>query len=327
MTGLKFVNLAPDDLEQISNFASLPLHESLQCPREKVECRWMDEIAQLLWNESVVSFATEMGGTIGGLAIAAPLPWESSLLGKSMWEIKQIGLTSRRPDERSIAAALVAEMVRRVATRDGDFLLCKAASLDTAIIHALESNGFLMMDTLLNFVCDCRGGGSDGRGHQAPDGFALRLATASDIEALVEVAGVAFAEHFGRFHADPRIGRSAATTIYEEWIRSCANGWADSIVVAMHGNRVAGYSAWKKPSGLDERHGIRLGHYSIGAVHPDFFGRGLFTALTREGIEKLRASSDWIEAPTHIDNHAVQRGFLRLGWRVTGAQHSFHKWL
>jgi hypothetical protein len=62
-------------------------------------------------------------------------------------------------------------------------------------------------------------------------------------------------------------------------------------------------------------------------VHPDFFGRRLFTALTREGVEQLRSSSDWIEAPTHIDNRAAQRGFLRLGWRIVGAQHSFHKWL
>jgi ribosomal protein S18 acetylase RimI-like enzyme len=95
----------------------------------------------------------------------------------------------------------------------------------------------------------------------------------------------------------------------------------------MRSDRIAGYSAWKKPAALDQRHGIRLGHFSIGAVHPDFFGRGLFTTLTREGMEQLRSSTDWIEAPTHIDNHAVQRGFLRLGWRIVGAQHSFHKWL
>jgi hypothetical protein len=78
---------------------------------------------------------------------------------------------------------------------------------------------------------------------------------------------------------------------------------------------------------LDAQHGIRLGHYSIGAVHPDFFERGLFTALTHAGMEQVCSSADWIEAPTHIANYPVQRGFLRLGWRIAGAQHSFHKWL
>jgi ribosomal protein S18 acetylase RimI-like enzyme len=327
MAGIVFANLAPDDLEPLRDLASLPLHASLKCSREEIESRWMDEIAELLSNESAVGFVAEISRTICGFAICAPLPWESPLVGKSMWGIKHIGLVSGRSDSSPVATALVGEAVRRVAARNGDFLLCKAIPSDMAIIHALESNGFFLMDTLLNFVCDCLAGGSNDHPRQLPEGFVLRLATSSDVESLVETARASFAKHFGRFHADPRIGRGTATTIYEEWIRSCANGWADWIVIAMHGDRIAGYSAWKKPSALDQRHGIRLGHFSIGAVHPDFFGRGLFSALTREGMERLRLSADWIEAPTHIDNYAVQRGFLRLGWRIAGAQHAFHKWL
>jgi ribosomal protein S18 acetylase RimI-like enzyme len=327
MAAIAFSNLAPDDLERVRDFASLSLYSSLNCSREQIESRWMDEIAELLSNESAVGFVAEISGTIYGLAVCASLPWESPLLGKSMWEIKYIGLASGRSDRSSIAAGLVAEIIRRIAARDGNFLLCKATPSDPAIIHALESTDFLLMDTLLNFVCDCRTGRSNDCPTQLPEGFVLRLATSSDIEPLVKIARASFANHFGRFHADPRIGHAAATAIYEEWIRSCVNGWADWIVIAMHGDRIAAYSAWKKPSALDQRHGIRLGHFSIGAVHPDFFGRGLFVALTREGMDHLRSSADWIEAPTHIDNHAVQRGFLRLGWRIVGAQHSFHKWL
>jgi hypothetical protein len=35
----------------------------------------------------------------------------------------------------------------------------------------------------------------------------------------------------------------------------------------------------------------------------------------------------WLEGPTHIDNHAVQRGLEKLGWKRAGTQTSFHKWL
>jgi len=327
MTAIAFSKLLPDDLGRVRDFASLPVHASMICSRSQIESRWRDEIRELLSNDGTIGFVVEISGIVGGLAICAPLPWESSLLGKSMWAINHIGVASRRTDATSIATGLVAEVVRRVADRDADFLLCKAMPSNTAIIHALESNGFLLMDTLLNFVFECSAARSNGRHQLTPEGFALRLATASDVEPLAEVAHSSFSSHFGRFHADPRIGHSVATRIYEEWIRSCANGWADWIVVAMHDDRIAGYSAWKKPSALDQRHGIRLGHFSIGAVHPDFSGRGLFSALTRKGMEQLRSSTDWIEAPTHIDNHPVQRGFLRLGWRIVGAQHSFHKWL
>jgi len=327
MPAIAFANLALDDVDRVQNFASLPLYASLDCSRDEIESRWRDEIRELLSSESVIAFKAEVSGTVAGLVICTPLLWESPLLGKSMWAIKHIGVASRLSDVGSVATRLIAEVVRHVADRDADFLMCRAMPSDTAIIHALESNGFLLMDTLLNFVCDCRARGSNGRRQHAPEGFALRLAATSDIEPLAEVAHSSFAGHFGRFHADPRIDHAAATRIYQEWIRSCANGWADWIVVAMHGDRIAGYSAWKKPSALDERHGIRLGHFSIGAVHPDFFGRGLFTALTHAGMEQLCSSADWIEAPTHIENYAVQRGFLRLGWRIAGAQHSFHKWL
>ena len=327
MPEITFTNLALNDVGRVQNFASLPLHATLDCSRRKIESRWRDELKELLSTEGATGFIAESGGTISGLAVYAPLIWESPLLGKSMWAIKHIGVASRPGDVSSVASRLVAEVVRQVANRDADFLLCRAKPSDTAIIHALELNGFLLMDTLLNFLFDCRARASNDRQQEVLEGFELRLATASDTEPLAEVAHSSFAGHFGRFHADPRIGHAAATRIYQEWIRSCANGWADWIVVATHGDRVAGYSAWKKPSALDERHGIQLGHYSIGAVHPDFFGRGLFTALTRAGMEQLCSSADWVEAPTHIDNYAVQRGFLRLGWRIAGAQHSFHKWL
>jgi ribosomal protein S18 acetylase RimI-like enzyme len=326
MPATAFANLAPDDVDRVPNFASLPLYASLNYSRDAIESRWRAEIRELISSEGAIGFIAEINGTVSGLVICTPLSWESPLLGKSMWAIKHIAVAAGPGDMSSVATRLVAEAVRHVADRDADFLLCRAMPSDTAIIHALESNGFLLMDTLVNFVFDCRARGSNGDQH-VPEGFAFRLATTSDTERLAAVAHSSFAGHVGRFRADPRIGHAAATRIYQEWIRSCANGWADWIVVAMHGDRIAGYSAWKKPSALDERHGIRLGHYSIGAVHPDFFGRGLFTALTHAGMEQLCSSADWIEAPTHIDNYAVQRGFLRLGWRIAGAQHSFHKWL
>jgi ribosomal protein S18 acetylase RimI-like enzyme len=327
MPAVSFANLSLDDVDRAKNFASLPLHTGLDFSRREIESRWRDEIRELLSGENAIGFIAEASGTISGLVICTPLSWESPLLGKSMWAIKHIGVASQPGDASSVASSVVAEVVRRVSDREGDFLLCRAMPSDTAIIHALESNGFLLMDTLLNFLSDCRDRGSIARRQEAPEGFELRLATASDIEPLAKVAHSSFADHFGRFHADTRLGRSAATRIYQEWIRSCANGWADWVVVATRGDRIAGYSAWKKPSPLDERHGIRLGHYSIGAVHPDFFGRGLFTALTHAGMEQVYSSADWIEAPTHIANYPVQHGFLRLGWRITGAQHSFHKWL
>ena len=287
----------------------------------------MDEIAELLSNEATIGIVAETVATARGFAVCIPLPWESALLGKSMWAIKQIGADSAADDRNSIATGLVAEIDRQASAQEADFLLCKTPASDPVIIHALESNGFLLMDTLLDCVYDCRKAIIQKKKYRCLQQFGLRLATSADADSLAETARASFSEHFGRFHADPRIGRTSATRIYEEWIRSCVNGWADWVFIATHGEQIAGYTAWKKVSALDTKHGLRLGHYSIGCVHPSFFGRGIFTALTRAGMAELCSSADWIEGPTHIENLAVQRGYLRLGWQFTGSQHSFHKWL
>src|SRR5947208_12317201 len=203
MPALGFSNLTSENLERVRDFASLALNNVLKCSCEEIESRWMNEIKELLSNEGTIGVVAQISGTICGLAICAPLPWESPLLGKSMWAIKHIAVASRSGNGSSIATGFIEEVVRRVIARDADFLLCKVAPTDTTIIHALESNGFLLMDTLLNFVCDCRATGSNGPPQQLPEGFVIRLATTADIQQLVEIAHASFVNHFGRFHADP----------------------------------------------------------------------------------------------------------------------------
>lgn len=292
-----------------------------------MEASWMAEITELLQEKTTLALTAERDAMVCGFALCTPTPWESRLLEKSMWAVKYLAIDPKVAEADLVAPGLVAEVTRQLSRRGADFVLCKAGATEPALIEALETNGFLRADTLLDFICDCQKVRAQKTALQVPEGFTLRLAVATDLAPLAETARAAFAQHFGRFHADPRIGQTAATRIYEEWIRSCAQGWADWVYVAMDGESVAGYSAWKKPSLLDARYGVRLGHYSIGAVHPDFAGRGLFEALTRAGMAQLSGSTDWIEGPTHIENHAVQRGYRRLGWEEVGAHHSFHRWL
>jgi hypothetical protein len=327
MAALNFPDLKPDRLEELRNLVSLPFANFLKASRQQIETRWRDELAELVSNKNSIAILVESGTTACGFGICTVLPWESALLGKSMWAIRRIGVGAGAMDRNSLACGLVAEINRRAKARAADFLLCKTTASDPVIIHALESNGYFLMDTLLDFVFDCRNPSVDKEKRVLPTNLEVRLATPADVDMLVEVAHASFAQHFGRFHADPRIGRASATKIYEEWIRSCVNGWADWVFVATVDESVAGYSAWKKASALDSKHGLRLGHHSIGCVRPAFSGRGIFIALTRAGMNELSTSVDWIEGPTHIENLPVQRAYLRLGWQIAGAQHSFHKWL
>lgn len=286
---------------------------------------WLEDFREVVADPQGAVFVAEEDGLLVGAAGYNFLPWDSRILGRRMASLKHLLVPPKQPD----VADLLTQQITAHATEHGlEFLSCRPYTSDIAAIHALERQGFLLMDTLVECVYDMKGTPLE----QIPppknqDGIQIYIAEPEDAEQLLQVSRLAFAKHFGRFHSDDRISHELAVRIYEEWIVSCVRGWADWVLVADVGGQMAGFSAWKKPSTIESQHGLFVGHYSIGAVHPQFFGRGIFSALTYEGMHLFPGLADWIEGPTHINNIEVQRGYLRLGWRLVDARHTFHKWL
>lgn len=325
------MQLAPEKItglaELLSGHSSRPYRFLPDMPEAGVAGWWLDDFRSAAGEPDGAVFAAMEDGRPVAAAAFAPLPWESDLLGRRMACVRQLALPPGRPQPAALAAALLQE-VENFATAQGvEFLLCKPYTSDVGAIHALERRGFRLMDTLLECVVDVRNSPALATPGPPPPGLRLRLASPDDAEPLRDVARRSFRGHFGRFHADDRIPAELSLRVYEEWIVSCVRGWADWVVMAECDGRPAGYSAWKRPSAAERAHGLPVGHYSIGAVDPDFFGRGVFSALTREGMRLFPGVADWIEGPTHLSNVPVQRGYLRLGWRLADARHSFHKWL
>ena len=257
-------------------------------------------------------------------------PWDSSVLSVPAYSLNAWLFAEADEVDAGELAALVRRALDSV-TRPGEpaMVAAKCWVSDIPLVHAFERNGFLLMDTAVDVVRDRATAGGKGRITSAqPEGFALRLATRDDIAALRDLATKAFAQHFGRFHSDPRIGRERATGIYADWIAACVEGWADFVFLAeeVPTRAVAGFSAWKKPSERAFSLDLALAHYSIGAVSPDFSGRGLFKSLTLAGMEALGPDVA-IEGPTHLHNLAVQRGYLALGWKIADSRQTFHAWL
>jgi len=288
---------------------------------------WLEEVIAVLEGPGGVSFVADVDRRPAGFCVLGDLLWESKILGKRMAAIKHVAAMPVK-DCTAILEALVVRAIQHARDCGYDFLLCKTLTDELATIHALEREGFLLVDTLLDFVVDLRlFPHAIQPVPSIPEDVELRIAGNKDRAGLVEVSRRAFATHFGRFHSDPRLGPEWGRTIYERWIESCLDGWADWIVVAEVAGRIAGYSAWKLPSEREARHHLGLGHYSIGAIHPDFRGRRLFSALTHKGMGLLDGLVTRIEGPTHINNYPVHRGYHKLGWQIEAAHHSFHKWL
>lgn len=287
----------------------------------------LEEIRQILENDGDLIIATE-NGKIAGCAALAELPWDSDYFRRKMGAIKYFIINKHNADPNGIAAALVHKSLAVAEKKQLEFLLCKCGTKDAGIIHTLELHGFLLMDTLLNYMYDYNDPPFETiHPPQCPEEISLRLAVPDDQEELMMLAKTAFQEHFGRFHSDQKITREQAAGVYGQWLKSSCQGWADWIMVAHTKKQIVGFSVWKKPSQMETKCGIRLGHYSIGAVHPAYHKHGLFSLLTWEGMKVLIGRCAFIEGPTHINNYGVQKAYAKLGWTIRNAVHSFHKWL
>lgn len=285
------------------------------------------EYAQLAADAKNTFFTVRYEGRPLGTVCHADNSWETDLFGKKMGVLRILHLDPAVREAGPALLTLLTHIIEWARQRGTACLTCKVHTDDMLGIHQLELAGFRLMDTLLDYVYDYRKTPMTSMPSPRPFAGTIRPADANDEEPLANLARRAFAEHFGRYHADEQIPNGAATRVYEQWIRASFKGWADAILVAEIGRQVVGLSIWKNSSAAERSLPLKLAHYSLGAVHPDYTGRGIFSALTYEGMRLHAGKADCLEGPTHINNYPVQHGYGKLGWQIADARHSFHRWI
>lgn len=314
-------------LVEISSFKPFR-YVALSGDGKTIDRYWHEKIVENLEKSPAHLISENFTGSMDGFILINALDWDSKIFKKRMASLTEFIVNPVSERKTWIADQILQKAIQKAKKEGFEFLMCKVYTDDIINIHALEKAGFLLVDTLLDYEVDFRKVTFDKIPipEVSPD-VKIRLAREEDGPELSELAKASFANHFGRYHSDPRLTKEAATQTYVEWMNSSLHGYADYFVLAEIDHRIAGLSIWKKTSELEKHLPIRLGHYSIGAIHPDFFGKKLFSILTYEGMKLLQPGVDIIEGPTHINNYAVQRGYTRLGWQIGDARHSFHKWL
>lgn len=312
----------------LPRFARVPLAHLHHLNSEQRQVFWLDEINQSLAKESSIAFQWVDSGTIKGFIVYNDSPWDSEITGRRIGTVEHIAVAAGDDSGTEILQELLDELTRSLVDRGTQCVVCKVHSNELPAIHALEQRGFLLMDTLLDFVFDFSRTPIEEINPPTRDKqLTIRRAKPADLSALMAINEKAFTSYFGRYHADPQMPPGTATKIYAEWVRSAFQGWADWILVAEVDGRIVGYGLWRKPLEIEARNSLSVAHYDLAAIDPEFLGRGLWTALMFDGMGIARNHAQYLVGPVHVCNYPVQHTLQKLGWRISGARHSFHKWL
>lgn len=172
-------------------------------------------------------------------------------------------------------------------------------------IQAAEQRGFRFMDVRISLGMKTQGRLSATRLHQ-PD----------DVEALVQIARTS--HRITRFYADPKFPGQRCDDLYETWIRSSCDGWADAVLVVDD-----------PPTGYVTIH-TKEGEGSIGliAVAEVERGRGVGRDLVDAAIDWCYTKGlDRITVVTQGRNISALRLFQRSGFLIERTEVWMHKWL
>lgn len=197
-------------------------------------------------------------------------------------------------------------------------LIARCPVEQISAVHAMEHQGFLLMDTLVYLKKDLTGYATPP--YQSP--AIIRLLKPDDISKVVEIAQVAFNSYYGHYHADPSLDRNKATEVYVSWAARCCTepGIADCVLVAELEGVVIGFRAIRMNSPYQ-------GEFILAGVKPSVRQMGIYRGFVIEGMNWCQSQGAMeILNSTHLLNFAVQRTCTKLGFKSYKAFHTFHKW-
>lgn len=200
-----------------------------------------------------------------------------------------------------------------------EMLIARCGTADIDLVHAMEREGFELMDTLVYFMHKAISPSSV----TVPEGLDWRFANEEDAAKVEACARAAFEGYFGHYHSDPKLNKRDADLVYSSWAAASCRSTkvADVVLVIGDVDHVAAFLTLKR---ID----ADTAEIVLNAVLPRYQGHGLYSSLV--GLAKNWCVQNEIHqllVSTQVTNTAPQKVWCRHGFEPRNSIYTFHKWL
>lgn len=204
-------------------------------------------------------------------------------------------------DKQTIAVLLEDLKKNRV-----EYVSYRITASEFSIIHALEKNGFILIDGIIEMEVDLK----DTVSNQG--NINIRKASIGDLEKLKTLSSKSYS--YNRFYNDPEINKNKADELYAKWAENSLKGEAaDMVLVYSDSNRILGYITLQDG-----------GHIPLIAVDKTERGKGIGTALIKSALtEFYKKGIRKIKIETQMQNIPALRIYLKSGFNVIGSSLTF----
>lgn len=180
---------------------------------------------------------------------------------------------------------------------------------DTPVIHALEGQGFVLVDAMLGLekILD--------QNIQVHDKYPIRPAKIKDLKQLSDMVRGLFLQT--RFYQDPIIPAAKADIIYQRWVENSVKGsQADHVLVWEENGMIQGFITLKN-----------TGHIPLIGVDKNAQGKGIAKKLISSAENFLiEKNTTVVQLETQLINLPAIRAYLSSGFKPVSSSMTF-RWI
>ncbi|HLN89457.1 MAG TPA: GNAT family N-acetyltransferase [Candidatus Binatia bacterium] len=282
----------------------------------------LNEISDIISKKGLCLVAREQSNVIGLISLEK-LDWDTNHFGFPIAKISHLMSAGDNHQSFNVKRKLISATLERCYANLQLHVFARVNKEDLISIHALESQSFHLMDVLVTYSFDFR----KQQRHTQLGLFQVKPYRPEEIHQLSELAKTCFANTAiatDRFHADPTLPKEKSDLLYVKWLTDSSKNIHSEILVVERDGQPIGFNVCNIGLLLTKQFGFRLGTIALTAVRPSERGRLVATSLLEGSLAWFEGKVDVVETGGQVSNYAVQRAWVRTGFKITRSQCTYH---